>query len=294
MIVRITYLLFVVDAFFSVSIRHRRNLPSRSSISRTGVFSNSGLYRPIAESTWNRLRESFPFLIPVEYDSSLRFNEAPAKGNNNAIVRIETRALAPRDASENSCCPIRYARMALLETITTNSTEASVHSSGIQVLNMVVFPDASSVWPVWSCDFVSLPGNKHVLLLDAQPMSESITWSLKWKDWYEKHDISSTFPWGGDIPERVLPYISEYALWTRFASEVANPLDRIKGPLTEAVRDHFDMYAQLLTSKILSGANRQAEYVQYRLENDPARPVLNSLYGKNWTEQVLEQVLFPH
>jgi hypothetical protein len=34
-------------------------------------------------------------------------------------------------------------------------------------------------------------------------------------------------------------------------------------------------------------------YLQYRLENDPARPMLRALYGEEWSEEVLTTVLFP-
>jgi hypothetical protein len=39
--------------------------------------------------------------------------------------------------------------------------------------------------------------------------------------------------------------------------------------------------------------SHQGEYLEYRLANDPARPMLKSLYGPEWTERLLNEVLFP-
>jgi len=34
------------------------------------------------------------------------------------------------------------------------------------------------------------------------------------------------------------------------------------------------------------------DYLNYRRENDPARPMLTRLYGNEWTERVISEVLF--
>mmetsp|Transcript_7751 Transcript_7751/g.11341 ORF Transcript_7751/g.11341 Transcript_7751/m.11341 type:complete len:156 (-) Transcript_7751:70-537(-) len=39
--------------------------------------------------------------------------------------------------------------------------------------------------------------------------------------------------------------------------------------------------------------NGHTDYLNYRRANDPARPMLRSLYGEEWTERLIEGVLFP-
>eukprot|EP00957_Ditylum_brightwellii_P055842 4230951-Ditylum_brightwellii.AAC.1 len=34
--------------------------------------------------------------------------------------------------------------------------------------------------------------------------------------------------------------------------------------------------------------NGHTDYLNYRRANDPARPMLRSLYGEEWTEQLIE------
>jgi phycoerythrobilin:ferredoxin oxidoreductase len=73
----------------------------------------------------------------------------------------------------------------------------------------------------------------------------------------------------------------------------------------EAFDEHLDIYLDLVLREQEQQEERQPpppgekvhhhqeEYIRYRLENDPARPMLRSLFGEEWTERVLENVLFP-
>ena len=38
--------------------------------------------------------------------------------------------------------------------------------------------------------------------------------------------------------------------------------------------------------------NGQNNYLNYRRDNDPARPMLSSLFGKEFTESLIKEVLF--
>ena len=38
--------------------------------------------------------------------------------------------------------------------------------------------------------------------------------------------------------------------------------------------------------------NGQNNYLQFRRDNDPARPMLKSLFGKKFTESLIKEVLF--
>jgi len=292
-----------------------------------------GLYRSFAERAWNRVRKRCDDLQPVAVPRELSSNTAAAAGAPEG-TRVDMTVKALRatttsdDCNDGKSYPIRYARFALLETVhPSSSTSGSagpgvVQTSGIQVLNMVIFPSSNSALPVWGADFVSLPGNKHLLLLDAQPMGYGAPpfHLSRWQEWYEKHEIAKQFPWGGDLPEKVQPYVSQHALWTRLgsgssgssaagsakgvsgggsSSSSADPIQQIQGLMT-AFEEHLDLYLDLILqrqeasdSSPPTSENRQRDYIKYRLENDPARPMLKRLYGEEWTEKVLHNVLFP-
>jgi phycoerythrobilin:ferredoxin oxidoreductase len=62
----------------------------------------------------------------------------------------------------------------------------------------------------------------------------------------------------------------------------------------DAFKAHLDIYLQCVQEEVeASKEHHQDEYLEYRLENDPARPMLRSLYGPEWTERVLADILFP-
>ena len=233
--------------------------------------------------------------IPEE----LTRNEAPAKGMKDAIVQISAKAMIPSDGFKDL---VKYARVALLETISMGDEEKiDVHTSGIQVLNFVVMPSDKTNLPVLGIDLVTLPGGRNLLLLDAQPMILPNPYEEVWTDWNSDNVVGNkAFPWGGDFPEPVQKYVSQNALWTRLQSEdgesVGNPIDIIQNELWSVFTSHLDLYLDLLQNSKLEqveGANDQTGYLDYRRSTDPAKPMLNSLYGAEWTNRLLDEVLFP-
>ena len=256
-----------------------------------------GLYRPFADHAWKTLKDSGLFR-DSETPRELQSNQAPAKGTaQDSMVTITVRAMIP--ANDDSKRLVRYARMALLETTTKTvsaSSSDAIQSAGIQVLNFVVIPSESTSLPVLGIDLVSLPGNRHLLLLDAQPMTNPNPFDDHWADWYTKYvKGNKNVPWGGDFPEPVQQYVSQYSLWTRL-QEVEDPVSVIETDVWDAFQAHLDIYLDVLTKSNpdkVQGPNHQAAYLDYRRSNDPARPMLNSLYGTEWTERVLNEVLFP-
>ena len=317
-----------------------------------------GLYKKFADHAVERLLETEWVIEDTSVPSNLSKKEAPTR-TKESIVRITTKALIPKnnDKNKKSNPLIRYARITLLETIpiaapasttTADITDGGdvVTPDGIQVLNFVVLPNADTNLPVLGIDLVSLPGSKHLLLLDAQPMVAPNPHESRWKDWYKTHvivedknnkeeedkDEPLKFAWGGDFPETVKQYVSKYALWTRLQNIVPpvekdtddentttttnnydndtpsiTAIDVIQGDIFVAFQEHLDTYLELLeqytttaddddnNTEIVSiaGDNNQPSYLDYRRNNDPAKPMLNALFGKEWTQSLLDDVLFP-
>lgn len=268
-----------------------------SSFAQSGGSSNNmtpveGLYKKFADHAWDRLTSSGWFQ-DAELPSELSENVAAAKGASSpdTVVRISVKAMKPTESKKDL---IRYARVALLETVSPTSRDL-VQSAGIQVLNFVVFPSQTTNLPVLGIDLVSLPGGRHLLLLDAQPMTSSNPFEENWSGWYEKYVVGneSVLPWGGDFPEPVQKYVSKYSLWTRL-QDIDDPISIIENQVWDAFVSHLDVYLSLLSQpENFDGPNHQVDYLDYRKNNDPAKPMLNSLYGAEWTDRVLDEVLFP-
>jgi len=342
------------SAFSLVNSRYSNKIPSAKSGSfiqtslgaikkdvATSTENSAGLYKHFADHVWSKLlQETDWFEEDTTVPSELMSNTAPAKGMpEGSVVKITTRALVP--SSPDNAKKVRYARYALLETLLpsplADGGEPSNSTEGIQVLNMVIFPAADTNLPVFGADVVSLPGNRHLLLLDAQPMDNTCKKNKRqyqhhFVDWYKRHvvgdnnyheqqmngsdqtwrspkndSIMTSFPWGGDMPEEVAPYVSDYALWTRLVPGAENdddddathdPITKIQGDFWHAFKDHLDQYLDLLNTytsdQDTESLKEQIAYVDYRLNNDPAKPMLKSLYGEEWTERVLQEVLFPN
>jgi phycoerythrobilin:ferredoxin oxidoreductase len=258
--------------------------------------SASGLYCPFSEHALTRLEQSGLFIPSNDIiPAHLQRKEVPAKGNMppDTMVRIETRALTSRYKKN-----VAYARCALLETLLPSDEEV-VSTKGIQVLNIVIFPSIHANLPLWGVDLVSLPGDKHLLATDVQPMSyaqqkqDENYYSALFHEWYVTH-VENKFEWGGDLPKKAAKFFSPYALRTRLQG-AEEAISLIQGDVWEAFVAHLELYLQVVKEYSFDEPqdNVQEEYLQYRLENDPARPMLQSLYRAEWTEQLLTQVLFP-
>lgn len=290
-----------------------------------------GLYKQYADYAMEQLLATGWLEEDASVPKDLSTNHAPARGaKTESIVQITTKALVPTATSEEATTSdkpvVRYARITLLETVPLgDSTEDGfVASDGIQVLNFVVLPNKDTTLPVLGIDMVSLPGSKHLLLLDAQPMTDPNPHESHWEQWYNTNVRDNEgsndergegeplkYAWGGDFPEAVQKYVSNYALWTRLQNlaetkdenemtpTTYRAIDAIRGDLFVAFRAHLDAYLELLGNyagniEAAEGENHQPSYLEYRRNNDPAKPMLNSLYGAEWTQTLLDNVLFPN
>jgi len=125
---------------------------------------------------------------------------------------------------------------------------------------------------------------------------------------HEKHVLEQIeiLPWGGDIPKEAERFFSRYALWTRLKGEGA--LLTIQSKVYDAFCDYLDLYLEIMSEardldenvNVSEKSNfdldeiqqGHTDYLNYRRDNDPARPMLTRLYGENYTEELISEVLF--
>mmetsp|Transcript_10418 Transcript_10418/g.22285 ORF Transcript_10418/g.22285 Transcript_10418/m.22285 type:complete len:366 (+) Transcript_10418:69-1166(+) len=317
---------------------------------RTRSKTEIKLYRKFHDYGWNKLMPENLDLDTVP--ESLRSNLSPVKGapqGTNVVANIRSLAQFPLLGKNNSKAPkvLRLARSAFLETQSPGN-EALITPMTIHVLNFVVFPNPSVRevnkknggggflgLPILGADVVSLPGNKHLVALDFQPVlplnvASAISghnaanlfpsqYSHLEKKLHAIHakyqnfegDVTPLLPWGGDIPPQAQRFFSPYALWTRLGDNDA--IKTVETVVWDAFKEYVDLYFELMiavqedidsglldaaSNNIKEGADNriwdgQNEYLEYRRLNDPARPMLQRLYGNDWAERVIGDVLFP-
>ena len=309
---------------------------------------NLNLYRKFCDYGWDKLMLGGGSSGCGDLDTvpeELRYNTSPAKGSppgTDVVANIRSISQFPFLMANNDKVVVddnqvlRLARSAFLET-QTSTKEALISPMTIHVLNHVLFPSphirdiANSRFlglPIFGADIVSLPGNKHLVALDFQPVlplnekngdasllppqySELESKLQKIHEKYQKSNSDIDEPllaWGGDIPEQAERFFSPYALWTRLSNDDA--IDTVQTVVWEAYKEYIDLYFELMNavqSDIYAGKlefaakeeeanpvwDGQLEYLDYRRTNDPARPMLQRLYGNEWAESVIGDVLFP-
>lgn len=312
-------------------------------------------YRKFHDYAWEKILLGGSAALDT-VPEELRANSSPAKGataGSNVVANIRSVSqfpclVADKYEAIGNGQVLRHARSAFLETQTPES-EPLISPMTIQVLNFVLFPspyirevvhgnDGNGDFmgiPIFGADIVSLPGNKHLVAIDFQPvlpLEESVDgtgdertsllperfahYESKLQLLHSKYQVSNNdsiplLPWGGDIPTQAMRFFSPYALWTRLGDEHA--METVNTSVWEAFQEYTDLYLELMgavQAEVNAGNLRvvastgdndientvwkgQMDYLEYRRTNDPARPMLIRLFGNEWSERVISEVLFP-
>lgn len=315
-----------VTPFISCQVHHLNHLLSHIYSSKhpkdiePDVKNNvGGIYRPFAEYAWNKLLES-KLVKENEIPDGLAFNTAPAKGSPpGSVVNIEVRS----SSGASSSSPIRLGRFALLETLLDEKEMVSVPNA-IHVLNLVIFPSAIAQLPlpILGIDLVTLPGMKHLIAIDFQPIlppsdnhvdqiliprvGQYPRFEIELERLHKKHVLNNrdVLPSGGNIPPQASRFFSKYALWTRLQGDDA--IEVIHTVVFDAFKAYLNLYLKMIMEVAndpdinfiddIDGENIAVEgvreYLNYRRVNDPARPMLTRLFGQDYTEDLICKVLF--
>ncbi|WP_320666828.1 phycoerythrobilin:ferredoxin oxidoreductase [Prochlorococcus sp. MIT 1307] len=232
----------------------------------------------------NEIIHSFSSLQPTISPIAADFlNKESTFGSKIKPQKVQTQTWACRTNK------LRHVRAACVEASGTAS-----------VLNFLVHPLESYDLPFFGADFVTLSSG-HLLALDLQPVikSDKLHTQAVWRDLLPMHARwQSILPPGGPIPKEAEPYFSPGFLWTRLP--LGLEADRIISEvIMPAFKDYFSLYLNLVNNAIEVTKGRssdlllgQESYMRYRAEKDPARRMLTSFFGKEWTEFYIHDVLF--
>ena len=175
-----------------------------------------------------------------------------------------------------------------------------INSPNYSVLNFLIIPNTIYNVPFFGVDFVSLP-NSYLLVLDFQPSldinkqfsSELIAKLLKLRNL-----CHSSLPLAEKMSADVARFFSPGLIWSKLPKEEKSDA-LISKQLYKSFTEYLTIYLEILfrseeVDQNLQGKlrNGQNKYLQYRRDKDPARPMLSSLFGKDFTECLINKVLF--
>ena len=182
----------------------------------------------------------------------------------------------------------------------TLSRALCINSSNYDVLNFLIVPNSIYNMPFFGLDFVSLP-TYHLLVLDFQPSIE-LKKQFK-KDYLNKllkikNNFYKQFPFEMEISKQFSQFFSPGLIWMKLPKQNDSDnqiLDQLFAVFKEYLNLYFDvLYKNKKVNKdlnleIIKG---QKFYLNFRKEKDPARPMLNKLFGSEYTESLLNDILF--
>ena len=175
-----------------------------------------------------------------------------------------------------------------------------INSPNYSVLNFLIIPNTIYNIPFFGVDFVSLP-KSHLLVLDFQPSlkienqysNELLEQLIRLKTYYH-----SSLPLAEQMSKDVARFFSPGLIWSKLPKEERSDF-LIANQLYSSFKEYLNLYLEILfdskevnmdlQKKLINGQNN---YLKYRKDNDPARPMLSSLFGKEFTESLIKEVLF--
>ena len=175
-----------------------------------------------------------------------------------------------------------------------------INSPNYSVLNFLIIPNTIYNVPFFGVDFVSLP-NSHLLVLDFQPsLKIENQYSNKLLEQLSKLKIRchSSLPLAEKMSTDVARFFSPGLIWSKLPKEESSDF-LIDNQLYTSFKEYLTLYLQILFESQEANLelqkdliNGQNNYLKYRRDNDPARPMLSSLFGKEFTESLIKEVLF--
>tara|TARA_Y100001970_G_scaffold132360_1_gene163283 strand:+ start:18053 stop:18817 length:765 start_codon:yes stop_codon:yes gene_type:complete len=175
-----------------------------------------------------------------------------------------------------------------------------IHSPTYSVLNFLIIPDIIYNVPLFGVDFVTLP-NFHLLVLDFQPslsLEKQFDNYLLEKIINMRESCHQIVPFAGEMPKEVDKFFSPGAIWSKLPKNTQSE-NLISGQIYKSFTEYLNLYLQVLfkSKKVKSDLQDEIQkgqdsYLKYRKEKDPARPMLTNLFGKPFTEELINNVLF--
>ena len=113
-----------------------------------------------------------------------------------------------------------------------------------------------------------------------------------------KNLCHSSLPLAEKMSADVARFFSPGVIWSKLPKEERSDF-LIANQLYTSFKEYLDLYLEILfeskevnmklQKELINGQNK---YLKYRRDNDPARPMLSSLFGKEFTESLIKEVLF--
>ena len=114
-----------------------------------------------------------------------------------------------------------------------------------------------------------------------------------------KNHCHASLPLAEKMSADVTKFFSPGVIWSKLPKEERSDF-LIANQLYNSFKEYLDLYLEILfeskeanmelQKELINGQNN---YLKYRRDNDPARPMLlSSLFGKEFTESLIKEVLF--
>jgi phycocyanobilin:ferredoxin oxidoreductase len=209
-------------------------------------------------------------LSPLPLPADLAHASGSWKGSE---ITIETKAYGSD--------VVRYARFAV------------VRGAELQIGNVLCLPQENHPLPILGADLVGVRAGTGMVAADLSPtLPPGVGRDSQLALLAERRAGRPSLPSGGALPDWCTRWFSPHYLYTRGSAEALQGIE-------EAFHDFVEIFATLARDSIphpeqasdIAGAQRG--YLEAHLTDDKGLNLLGAMFGKEWSQRYIGEVLFP-
>lgn len=165
-----------------------------------------------------------------------------------------------------------------------------------QIFNSVIYPAHQYDLPLLGIDFLSFGNNKHLVVLDFQPLFQDPAYLQKYIE--PMANLKNKY---ADLAQNLeMKFYDANKYFSKNLLFAKTDPESIHKRLFPAYQEYLKLYWQLVEQAVpLSSSEEiegivkaQKDYDQYSAERDPAHGLFSSYFGAEWANRFLHEFLF--
>jgi len=165
-----------------------------------------------------------------------------------------------------------------------------------QIFNSVIYPSHNYDLPLLGIDFLSFGNNKHLVVLDFQPLFQDPAYLQKYIE--PMASLKSKY---ADLAQNLeMKFYDANKYFSKNLLFAKTDPESIHKRLFPAYQEYLKLYWQLVEQAVPLSSSEdiekivkaQKDYDQYSAERDPAHGLFSSYFGTEWANRFLHEFLF--
>jgi hypothetical protein len=166
---------------------------------------------------------------------------------------------------------------------------AMIRSPKSEIINLMIFPWAPSICPIYASELILFNGKMHVAVVDLQFADPALQSRLASIIGEPSRRYRSKLTHGGELPDWARHHFTPWCVYNRANSADETPV------VCDAFIEYLDLWIEHCLPCLFGQKEELASLRQYQLhhiENTPGRKFLSRGFSPEWTESYLRDFMY--